>query len=451
MLKQIEGSQAMAEAIALCRPQVICAYPITPQTHIVEGVGALVRTGELQNCEFINVESEFAALSVAIGASAAGARAYTATASQGLLYMAEAVYNASGLGLPIVMTLGNRAIGAPINIWNDHSDAMSMRDSGWVMLFAETNQEAVDLHIQAFRLAEEMSLPVMVCVDGFILTHAVERVDIPTQEQVDAFLPKFEPVQVLDPAWPVSIGAMVGPDAFTEVRFLQHYKQTQALGLISELAEEFREKFGRDSGGRLRTYRCEDAEIIAVAMGSVCGTIKDVIDELRATGMKIGLLTIVAFRPFPLEDIKRALEGAKHVVVIEKSVAVGMGGQLVNNIDYALRNLASRPRIHSVVAGLGGRPITRRSLADMFQLALTKPWEDTLFLDLNERVVGYEIHRRGKLRRSGPMAEHILKQLARFGPPQMPGVTPPGKPERGAASAAGGDEGAQTSSKGSRS
>ena len=162
----------MAESIALCRPEVICAYPITPQTHIVEGLGEMVRTGELKNCEFINVESEFAALSVAIGAPAAGARAYTATSSQGLLFMTEAVYNASGLGLPIVMTLGNRAIGAPINIWNDHSDAMSMRDAGWMQLFAETNQEAVDLHVQAFRLAEELSMPVMVCVDGFILTHS---------------------------------------------------------------------------------------------------------------------------------------------------------------------------------------------------------------------------------------------------------------------------------------
>ena len=186
MLKQIEGSHAMAEAIALCRPEVICAYPITPQTHIVEGLGELVKDGTLVDCEYINVESEFAALSVAIGASAAGARAYTATASQGLLFMAEAVYNASGLGLPIVMTLGNRAIGAPINIWNDHSDAMSMRDAGWLQLFAETNQEAVDLHIQAFKLAEELSMPVMVCVDGFILTHAMERIDIPEQQQVDA-------------------------------------------------------------------------------------------------------------------------------------------------------------------------------------------------------------------------------------------------------------------------
>src|SRR5689334_4402347 len=216
MPRQLEGSRAVAEAVARCRPEVIGAYPISPQTHIVEGLSALVKTGALTPCEFVNVESEFAAMSVCIGASAAGARTYTATASQGLLYMVEALYNASGLGLPIVMTLANRAIGAPINIWNDHSDAMSQRDSGWIQLFAETNQEALDLHVQAFRLAEEVSVPVMVCMDGFILTHAYERVELPTQEQVDAFLPAYEPRQVLDPDEPVTIGAMVGPEAFTE-------------------------------------------------------------------------------------------------------------------------------------------------------------------------------------------------------------------------------------------
>src|SRR5881392_760784 len=255
MLEQCEGSHAVARAVALCRPEVICAYPITPQTHIVEGLGEMVKDGELKNCEFINVESEFAALSVAIGASAAGARSYTATASQGILFMAEAVYNAAGLGLPIVMTVGNRAIGAPINIWNDHSDSMALRDAGWIQLYAETNQEAADLHIQAFRLAEELSCPVMVCVDGFILTHAYERIDIPTQEQVDAFLPPYEPRQILDPADPVSIGALVGPEAFTEVRYLSHHKQLRALALIPQLAAAFKKEFGRDSGGLIRTYR----------------------------------------------------------------------------------------------------------------------------------------------------------------------------------------------------
>jgi pyruvate ferredoxin oxidoreductase alpha subunit len=411
MLKQIEGSHAMAEGIALCRPEVICAYPITPQTHIVEGVGELVRTGELKNCEFINVESEFAALSVAIGASAAGARSYTATSSQGLLFMAEAVYNASGLGLPIVMTLGNRAIGAPINIWNDHSDAMSMRDAGWMQLFAETNQEAVDLHIQAFRLAEELSMPIMVCVDGFILTHAVERIDIPDQADVDAYLPPYEPVQVLDPANPISIGAMVGPDAFTEVRFLQHYKQNLALRLIPELAAEFKTRFGRESGGLLRTYHTEDAELLVVAMGSVNGTIKDTIDEMRADGVRIGLVTLVSFRPFPTQALREVLVGAKHVVVIEKSFAVGMGGQLANNVDLALRNTARAPQVHSVVAGLGGRSITRQALHKIFRRALVQPWEGAHFLDLNETVIAKELHHVRKVRRSGPTAENILRHL----------------------------------------
>jgi len=360
MLKQIEGSQAMAEAIALCRPEVICAYPITPQTHIVEGLGAMVKEGRLTGCEFINVESEFAALSVAIGASAAGARAYTATASQGLLFMAEAVYNASGLGLPIVMTIGNRAIGAPINIWNDHSDAMSMRDSGWMQLFAETNQEAADLHIQAFKLAEELSMPVMVCVDGFILTHAVERIDIPDQHVVDAYLPPYDPVQVLDPADPLSIGAMVGPEAFTEVRFLSHHNQTQALQLIPQIANQFAEVFGRESGGLLRCYRAEGAEMLVVAMGSVCGTIKDTIDEMRLEGISIGLVTIVSFRPFPTDTLQNALAGIKDVVVVEKSVTVGFGGPLANNVSShfetcPVRRLFTRPWQGSAAVPSRGR------------------------------------------------------------------------------------------------
>ena len=413
MLAQIEGSKAMAKAIALCRPQVVCAYPITPQTHIVEGLGELVRTHDLQNCEFINVESEFAALSVAIGASAGGARAYTATASQGLLFMAEAVYNAAGLGLPIVMTLGNRAIGAPINIWNDHSDAMALRESGWLQLFAETNQEALDLHIIAFRLAEELSVPCMVCVDGFILTHAVERLDIPDQATVDAYLPPYEPEQVLDPADPISIGAMVGPDAFTEVRYLQYFKQHSALKLIEDLSAEFRKLFGRESGGLLRPYRCDDAEIIVVALGSVNGTIKDVVDEMRDDGVNIGVVTLVAFRPLPRRALQEALGRAKHVVVVDRGLDAGMGGPLASNISIALRDLPDPPQMHSVIAGLGGRPITKASLHKMFRDAMVQPWSGPRFLDLNERVVARELHRRGKARRSGPAAENILKIMER--------------------------------------
>jgi pyruvate ferredoxin oxidoreductase alpha subunit len=416
VLKQVEGSWAMAEGIALCRPEVICAYPITPQTHIVEGLAELARTGGLENCEFINVESEFAALSVAIGASAAGARAYTATSSQGLLFMAEAVYNAAGLGLPIVMTLGNRAIGAPINIWNDHSDAMALADAGWMQLFAETNQEAVDLHIQAFRLAEEVSMPVMVCVDGFILTHAVERIDIPEQAAVDAYLPPYEPVQVLDPLHPITMGALVGPDAFTEVKFLQNYKQSLALRLLPELADAFKARFGRDSGGLLRTYRTEDAELLVVAMGSVNGTIKDTIDEMRADGIRVGLVTLVSFRPFPAEALREALADCQHVVVVDRAVSIGMGGVLANNVDLALRNMAGAPQVHSVIAGLGGRPITRSSLHKVLRRAFVQPWEGSHFLDLNETVVAKELHHIRKVRRSGPTAENILRRLSESAP-----------------------------------
>ena len=409
MLKQMEGSRAVAEAVALCRPEVICAYPISPQTHIVEALGELVKEGALTPCEFINVESEFAAMSVAIGSSATGARTYTATASQGLLFMAEAVYNASGLGLPIVMTVANRAIGAPINIWNDHSDALSQRDSGWLQIFAETNQEALDLHIQAFRLAEELSLPIMVCMDGFILTHAYERVDMPTQEQVDAYLPKYEPRQVLDPADPVSIGAMVGPEAFMEVRYLAHAKQMEALKLIPAYAAEFKAVFGRDSGGLVHTYKADDAETIIVAMGSVLGTIKDVADEMRDAGHKIGVLGITLFRPFPIAEVREALRHAKRVVVLEKSLAVGLGGILSTNVGMAL---AAQPvDVYTVVAGLGGRSITMRSLHALFRKAEKNDLDPLTFLDLNRGVVDKQLERERATRRSGPAAEAILRDI----------------------------------------
>jgi pyruvate ferredoxin oxidoreductase alpha subunit len=409
MLKQIEGSHAVAEAVALCRPEVICAYPISPQTHIVEGVGEMVKSGELTDCEYLNVESEFAAMSVAIGSSAAGARTYTATASQGLLFMVEAVFNASGLGLPIVMTVANRAIGAPINIWNDHSDSLSQRDCGWIQLFAETNQEALDLHIQAFKLAEEVSLPVMVCMDGFILTHAYERVDMPTQEQVDSYLPSYEPRQVLDPADPVSIGAMVGPEAFMEVRYLAHAKQMQALELIPQLAEEFKEVFGRESGGLIRKYFTDDSETIVVAMGSVLGTIKDVADEMRSTGEKIGVLGITSYRPFPIDAVRAALRNSKRVVVLEKSLAVGLGGILASDVRKSLRKLPID--VFTVIAGLGGRAITKKSLHEMFQKVITEEVESVTFLDLDWGVIDRQLERERQTRRSGPAAENMLRDI----------------------------------------
>jgi len=403
MLKQIEGSRAVAEAVAMCRPQVICAYPITPQTHIVEALSAMVKKDELK-AEFLNVESEFAALSVAIGASAAGARAYTATASQGLLYMSEAVWNAAGLGLPIVMTVANRAIGAPINIWNDHSDAMSQRDAGWLQLYAETNQEALDLHIQAFRIAEELSVPVMVCMDGFLLTHASERADLPEQAQVDAFLPPYEPRQVLDPADPVSIGAMVGPEAFTEVRYLACERMRQALEVIPAIRVGFAAGFGRDSGGLVRPYLTEDAETVVVAMGSALGTVKDTVDELRADGRRIGVLGITTFRPFPVAAVRDALAGARHVVVMERALAPGSGGIVTADV-----RTATTQNVSTVIAGLGGRAITRKSLRALLTQSGDLP--PLTFLDLNSGLVEAEVARMSAARRSGPSAENILRDL----------------------------------------
>ncbi|MBW4029561.1 MAG: pyruvate ferredoxin oxidoreductase [Acidobacteria bacterium] len=409
MLAQIEGSRAVAETVALCRPEVVCAYPISPQTHIIEAVGVMVKEGRLAPCEFINVESEFAAMSVAIGASATGARAYTATASQGLLYMIEAVYNAAGLGLPIVMTLANRAIGAPINIWNDHSDAMAVRDSGWIQLFAETNQEAADLHVQAFRLAEELSVPVMVCMDGFILTHAFEGVDLLEQSFVDSFLAPYDPRQVLDVDHPVSIGAMVGPEAFEEVRYLAHLRQLEALERIPAIAAEFTAATGRHSGGLIHSYRAEDATTIVVAMGSVLGTIKDAVDIRREAGESIGVVGITSFRPFPSAQVREALGHASQVVVIEKAFSIGHGGILATDVAMALRG--SDCVIREVVAGLGGRPITRQSLERLFYRVEQGEVESLLFLDLDVDVVNREVERMRSTRHSGPSAENVLRDL----------------------------------------
>ncbi|BCB89558.1 pyruvate ferredoxin oxidoreductase [Phytohabitans suffuscus] len=384
MLSQIEGSRAVAETVGHCRPQVICAYPISPQTHIVEALSALVKSGRLTACEFVNVESEFAAMSVAIGASAAGARAYTATASQGLLYMAEALYNASGLGLPIVMTVANRAIGAPINIWNDHSDAMSQRDSGWIQLYAEDNQAAADLHVLAFRLAEELSTPVMVCMDGFVLTHAVEAVDVPSQAAVDRFLPAFQPRQVLDPDAPLTIGAMVGPEAFTEVRYLAHTNQLRALARLPELADQFAATFHRDLDALVSPYRCDDASTVVVALGSVLGTLKDTVDGMRTAGMPIGVLGLTAFRPFPAAAIKTAIGAAKRIVVLERAFAAGAGG--IVSADLAPVLPADR-ELYTVVAGLGGRPVTRDSLRETLAAAFAGRLAPLTFLDLDERLL----------------------------------------------------------------
>ncbi|MDR0432320.1 MAG: hypothetical protein LBH48_03290 [Bifidobacteriaceae bacterium] len=392
MHELIEGSKAVARAVALCRPDVVCAYPISPQTHIVEALSGMVRTGGLVDCDYINVESEFAAMSVAIGASAAGGRVYTATASQGLLYMAEAVYNASGLGLPIVMTVANRAIGAPINIWNDQSDSLSQRDSGWLQLFAIDNQDAVDLHIIAYRLAEEISIPIMVCMDGFVLTHATDVVDMPTQEMVDAFLPPFTPRAALDIEHPSSMGMMAGPDIFTETKYLAHRAMLGAIDRLEAASKEFAEVFGRRAGLPVRVLGTDDdaapgrhGQIAVIAMGSVLGTLEAVLPSLREEGVDVHLIALGAFRPFPSEALARAIGQASRVVVIDRAIQVGIGGVLSGAVRRAMKG--SPAPLHSVAAGLGGRPITQDSLAGIVRRAHAGNLGDLTFMDLRDDVI----------------------------------------------------------------
>jgi pyruvate ferredoxin oxidoreductase alpha subunit len=402
MLRQVEGSRAVAETVARCRPDVVAAYPISPQTHIVEALSDLVAEGRVGRCEFLMVESEFGAMSACIGASAAGGRAYTATASQGLLFMAEALPNASGLRLPIVMTVANRALGAPINIWNDHSDAMSQRDSGWIQLFASSNQEAVDLHVQAFILAESLHVPVMVNMDGFVLTHAMEAIDVPEQDVVDALLPPFRALQLLDPEHPVTIGAMVGPEAFTEVKYLEARRQLRALDRVQGTADRFHEVVGRPSGGLTSSYRLEGADVVLVGLGSLLGTAADVVDELRDEGLAVGVLGVTCFRPWPFDEVRRALSGASRVVVLNRALSVGAGSVLGGDLRLTLAGASVV--VHDVVCGLGGRPVTR----DLVRRLLTEAVEGQLserelvFADLDlplaEQALASELDREGAAR-----------------------------------------------------
>jgi pyruvate ferredoxin oxidoreductase alpha subunit len=386
MLKQIEGSYAVADMVALCRPNVISAYPITPQTHIVEGLASIVGEGQL-DAEFVNVESEFSAASVVLGASAAGARAYTATTSQGLLLMSEVIYCIAGMRLPIVLTCTNRAISAPLSIWNDQQDSMAVRDAGWIQLHAEDNQEAADLHMQAFKIAEQTFLPVMVCMDGFILTHAFEPVDVPEQKEVDDFLPPFKPRHIVDPRWPRGIGLFADPRFYMETRYILHRALEKSEETIKEVSSEFAKVFGRESGGFIKTYKLEDADVVIISMGSVVGTIKDLIDRLEEEGKKVGLLQICSYRPFPRNEIYRALKDKMNIVVLEKCISLGRGGILASDIRWSFPRAEKRDRnISSFVAGLGGRNISIDDLRYMVEKVEKEPVE-LEFLGLNKELI----------------------------------------------------------------
>ena len=384
MLEIVEGSYAVAEAVRLCRPQVISAYPITPQTHIVETLAEMVANCQL-DADYITVENELSALSACVGASAAGSRVYSATTSQGLALMFEVCFNAAGMRLPIVMTIANRAMGAPLSIWNDQQDSISLRDSGWLQFYAEDNQEATDLHFLAYRVAEDHSilLPALVCFDGFILSHTYEAVDMLTQEQVDSYLPKFTPYQRLDAADPISFGMFATPDYYQEFRYEIDNAAKRAKEVIKKAGKEFGTLFGRDYSAMVEGYQLEDAETAIVAMGSICGTIKDSIDEMRAEGKKVGLLKIRVFRPFPSEDIAKALSQVKRVAVLDKNISLGAKGAVALEVKDAL--YGSSIPVRDYILGLGGRDVRKKDIAAI--VAMVEKGQGDQFYGLRKEVL----------------------------------------------------------------
>lgn len=354
MIKVISANRAIAEAVKLAKPKVVPVYPITPQTTISEYLATFVANGEL-DAEYIMVESEHSAISAALGASGTGVRVFTATSSQGLALMHEILFASAGLRAPIVMGNANRALSAPLSIWNDQQDSISQRDTGWMQLFAENAQEALDFVLQAYKISEneKVLLPSMVCVDGFILTHTVEPVDVPSQEDVDKFLPPYHPTNAyLDPEDPMSIGTFTDPDYYMEARHDMEVAMEGSVDVIRQVNQEFAEVFGRKYD-LVEKYECDDAEIILVAMGSICGTIKAVIDDLRGKGEKIGLLKVIAFRPLPREDIYQAVKNAQKIAVLDKNISMGIGGVLFNEIKAKMDVNAA-----GFILGLGGRDVS---------------------------------------------------------------------------------------------
>ena len=356
----MEGSHIVAEAARVCRPAVVSAYPITPQTHIVEDISAMIANGELTNCEYIRTESEFSAASVIQGAQAAGARTFSATSSQGALLMYEVLFAIAGMRLPCVLTMANRSVSTPLSIWNDHQDAISARDSGWIQLWAEDNQEAADLVIQAYKIAEDhrVLLPVMVNLDGFLITHTYDPVETYDQKTVDEFLPAYNPLYKLDPKDPVTMGALAQPEYYTEARYMVHDAQIKSKAVIEEVATDFGKKFGRYKGGLIDTYKMEGAEVVLVAMGSILGTMKDAVDEMRNEGTKVGILKIRTYRPFPVEAVRKALAGVKVVCVLDRNISMGMEGALYTDLKAAMYNTQDAPTMLGFIIGLGGRDIT---------------------------------------------------------------------------------------------
>lgn len=381
--KVITANEAVSEAVKLVKPQVIPVYPITPQTSISEYLAQFVANGDI-DAEYIKVESEHSAISAALGASGTGVRVFTATSSQGLMLMHEILYAAAGMRMPIVMADANRSISAPLSIWNDQQDSIAQRDSGWLQTYAENGQDSLDSILMAYRISEnnKVLLPSMVCLDGFILTHTVEPVEIPTQEQVDRFLPKYKPEHAfLDPNQPKSLGTLTDPDYYMETRYQLEKSMVNSIDVIEEVNKEFEEIFDRKYG-LIEEYKCEDAEIIIVAMGSICSTVRACVDDMIEHGEKVGLLKIRTYRPFPQEQIQKALKNAEKVAVLDKNVTFGVsGGALYNDIKAK-----TDVEAYDFILGLGGRDITPKDIDEVVEKTKT-PTKDINWIGLKNKAI----------------------------------------------------------------
>jgi len=366
----MKANEAAAWAARLAKPKVVAAFPITPSTLVPEKISEFVANGEL-DAEFVKVESEHSAISACVGASAAGVRVFTATASQGLALMHEILFIAAGMRLPIVVAIGNRSLSAPINIWNDWQDSISERDTGWLQFYAENNQEALDLLLIAYKVAEneKVLLPAMVGFDAFILTHTVEPVEIPDQEVVDEFLGEYKPKYAyLDPAKPITQGALGFPAHYMEARYTVWEANENAKKVIDEAFAEFEKKFGRKYQ-KVEEYRTDDAEIIFVTMGSLAGTVKDYVDHLREKGLKVGAAKMTVYRPFPVDEVRSLAKKAKVIALLEKNITFSVGGALFQDFSRTLINEKEKPKLVDFILGLGGRDVTFKDLDEALEVA----------------------------------------------------------------------------------
>jgi len=394
MKEVLDGNEAAAIAAKLARVKVVSAYPITPQTTIVEKLAEFISNGEL-DAEYIKVESEHSALSACIGASATGVRTFTATSSQGLMLMSEMLFVASGLRLPIVMTNVNRSLSAPLSIWCDQQDSMAVRDSGWVQLYCENNQEIMDSTLQAFRVAEELLLPVMVCFDGYILSHTAEPIEIPEQAAVDKFLPVYKFPHPLDPEKPVTMGPLGVPEYYEEFRYMLQETARASKKKLVEIDKEFKKHFGR-SYGLIERYHSDDADVILLTMGSLSSSAKEIVDTYRKRGEKVGLVKVRSFRPFPVKELIGALGQAKAVAVLEKNISLGSAGGLFLDAAASFINVKPAPLMLNFICGLAGRDVSPLQIKEAIRAAARvaetgKVKRALRWLGLREKVLGLKV------------------------------------------------------------